>query len=58
MSLRYECRICWHVYDPEEGDDGWQIPPDTLFGELPEQWCCPICEAPKDTFIRLGEIDA
>ena len=20
-----ECKICWHVYDPSEGDEYWQI---------------------------------
>ncbi|MBB5373546.1 rubredoxin [Acidocella aromatica] len=58
MSQRWECRICWHVYDPEEGDDVWQIEAGTGFEELPEDWTCPICEATKDKFIRLGEPDA
>jgi rubredoxin len=58
VSTRYECRICWHVYDPAEGDDVWQIPPGTPFEDLPEDWTCPTCEAGKDKFIRLGEDDA
>ena len=28
---RLECKICWHVYDPAEGDEVWQIPPGTPF---------------------------
>ena len=31
-KTRLECKICWHVYDPAEGDDYWQIPPGTPFG--------------------------
>jgi len=58
MSLRYECRICWHVYDPEEGDAERQTPPGTRFEDLPDNWHCPVCEAPKDKFIRLGDADA
>jgi rubredoxin len=58
MSSRWECRICWHVYDPAEGDAVWQIPPGTAFEDLPAAWTCPVCEAPKDQFIRLGEADA
>jgi rubredoxin len=46
------------VYDPEEGDDVWQIPPGTPFEELPDNWTCPVCEAPKNKFIRLGDADA
>jgi hydrogenase-1 operon protein HyaF len=55
---RFECRICWHVYDPEEGDDVAQIPPGTPFADLPEHWCCPVCEAGKDKFLRLDHADA
>ena len=58
MSLRYECRICWHVYDPDEFDAAWEAPSRARFEELPDNWCCPVCEAPKDKFIRLGEVDA
>ena len=24
QDARLECRICWHVYDPAEGDPVWQ----------------------------------
>ena len=35
-STRLECRICWHVYDPAEGDEVDQVPPGTPFLSLPE----------------------
>ncbi|MEI2624691.1 MAG: rubredoxin [Giesbergeria sp.] len=28
-DARLECKICWWVYDPAEGDPVWQIPPGT-----------------------------
>jgi rubredoxin len=28
---RLECKICWWVYDPREGDPVWQIEPGTPF---------------------------
>ena len=46
-----ECKICWHVYDPDQGDPVWQIPPGTPFSQLPEEWSCPNCDAPKDGFL-------
>ncbi len=49
-----ECGICWHVYDPAVGDDVAQVPPGTPFAQLPENWCCPNCEAPKTKFMALG----
>jgi len=29
------------------------IPPNTDFGELPEQWVCPMCYATPDHFDPL-----
>ena len=52
---RMECGVCWHVYDPAEGDRVWQVAPDTAFSDLPEDWRCPNCDAPRDRFLRLGE---
>ncbi|MCF7983991.1 MAG: rubredoxin [Thiohalocapsa sp.] len=48
-----ECRICWHVYDPEIGDDQGQVPPGTPFTELPDDWRCPNCDADKDHFLVI-----
>jgi rubredoxin len=49
---RYECGICWTVYDPGEGDPLAQVPPGTPFEALSGSWCCPNCEAPKEKFMR------
>ena len=49
---RYECGICWSIYDPQAGDSLAQVPPGTPFDALPDQWCCPNCEAPKGKFMR------
>ncbi len=50
---RLECRICWHVYDPEKGDDCWHIPPGTPFAALPEHWARPQCDGPKQDFLVI-----
>ena len=52
---RLECRICWHVYDPAEGDPVWQIEQGTPFSALPEHWSCPNCAATKDQFLVLSD---
>ena len=49
-----ECGICWWVYDPVEGDDVRGIPPGVPFAALPDDWCCPGCDAPKHKFMRMG----
>ncbi|MGJ0508667.1 MAG: rubredoxin [Methylocystis sp.] len=50
---RFECGVCWSVYDPAEGDAVWQIPSGTPFSELPEEWRCPHCDAPRTRFMRV-----
>ena len=54
-----ECKICWHVYDPDKGDDYWQIPAGTPFSALPEHWRCPECDGIKEQFmiIRREDVD-
>ena len=54
-GTRMECGICWHVYDPAEGDPVWQVPAGTGFADLPEDWRCPNCDAPRSKFMALGE---
>ncbi len=54
-ATRLECKICWHVYDPAEGDDYWQVPPGTPFAELPEQWSCPNCDGRKEDFMVVQD---
>ena len=55
-GVRLECKICWQVYDPAEGDPlVWQIPPGTPFTDLPAHWTCPNCSATKDQFLVLRD---
>lgn len=46
-----ECKICWTPYDPAEGDDTRQVLPGTAFLDLPDDWKCPNCDAPKEQFL-------
>ena len=55
-ATRMECKVCWYVYDPAEGDVVWQIPPGTPFAAAAaaldaaptarpprtSSWCCPM----------------
>ena len=49
---KYVCTICGYVYDPAEGDSDTDIAPGTAFEDLPEDWVCPVCGAPKDQFEK------
>ena len=52
-DARLECKICWYVYDPQEGDPEWQVPPGTPFSRLPEHWRCPRCDGDREQFMLL-----
>jgi rubredoxin len=54
-DTRLECRICWYVYDPAEGDEVEQIPPGTAFADLPDHWRCPQCDAAREMFLPLAK---
>ncbi|MBS9781270.1 MAG: rubredoxin [Gammaproteobacteria bacterium] len=48
---KMECKICWYVYDPAEGDEVWQIPAGTPFTQLPTHWRCPVCDGDAEQFL-------
>ena len=49
----YKCTVCGYIYKPERGDKINEIPPGTLFEDLPEDYHCPMCNQPKYAFKRL-----
>lgn len=50
---KYICTICDYVYDPAAGDPDNGIPAGTSFEDLPEDWLCPVCGAPKSDFEKV-----
>ncbi len=53
---KYRCTVCGYIYDPEIGDPDGGIAPGTPFEEIPDNWECPVCGAPKDLFEKIGSI--
>lgn len=49
-----QCPACLTIYDPNYGDESQQISAGTLFEDLPENYVCEMCEAPKLTFVRIS----
>jgi rubredoxin len=54
-GTKLECRICWYIYDPAEGDPVEQIAPGTAFSALPVYWRCPQCDAEPNAFLPVPE---
>lgn len=46
----YECAVCGYVYNPADGDAMGGVAPGTPFENLPDDWVCPVCGAPKSQF--------
>jgi len=60
-EARFECGICWWVYDPAVGDARGQVPAGVPFSDLPGHWRCPECDAEPGTFLAVdgaGATDA
>ncbi|MEM7828726.1 MAG: rubredoxin [Candidatus Aenigmatarchaeota archaeon] len=48
---KYRCTVCGYIYDPDKGDPDSGVNPGTSFDDLPEDWSCPVCGAPKSEFV-------
>ncbi len=44
---KYRCTVCNYVFDEEK--EGKK------FSDLPKEWVCPVCGAPKSSFVLLTE---
>ena len=43
---KFRCTVCNYIYDEEK--EGKK------FSELPPNWVCPVCSAPKSAFEEIG----
>jgi pyruvate oxidase len=44
---KYRCTVCNWVYDDAKEK--------VKFTDLPKEWVCPVCGAPKSAFVLLAE---
>ena len=51
--MKYKCKICGHIYDPEVGDPQAGIVPGTSFDDIPDDWKCPVCGVTKKDFESI-----
>lgn len=47
---KYACIICGYIYNPDLGDDDFEIDPGINFEDLPDDWSCPSCGSGKEDF--------
>jgi len=53
VKRRWKCTLCEYIYDPEVGDPDSGVSPGTDFEDIPEDWVCPQCGAPKNMFEEI-----
>jgi len=46
------CPVCLTVYDVRYGDMLAGIPAGVLFDQLPDSYCCQVCETPRSAFCE------
>lgn len=51
----YQCRTCMTVYNEMIGEVENNIRAGTPFSELPEDYCCVLCEETKSNFIKIDQ---
>ena len=49
---KYVCDVCGYIYDPKLGDPDNGVPAGTAFEDVPDDWVCPVCGAPKTSFSK------
>lgn len=54
---KWECKICHYIYDPQIGEEEFEIKPNTLFEDIDIDFTCPICCSPKEFFVLLEPED-
>ena len=56
MNLnKWQCLVCGYIYDPTLGDPDNGVKLGTKFEDIPEDWVCPVCGAPKELFKKLED---
>lgn len=45
-----ECKGCGFQYSPDKGDPDFPVPRGVRFQDVPDDYVCPICGAPKERF--------
>lgn len=46
----YQCSNCFTIYDPSVGDEEVGVAPGTFFEDLPDNYCCSVCDASVSEF--------
>ncbi|MEH6648639.1 MAG: rubredoxin [Motiliproteus sp.] len=54
MSQNYQCDICDYHYEAAVGCPDEGVTPGTSWQDIPDEWVCPECGAPKKLFSQIA----
>ncbi len=49
----HQCKTCFTIYDERFGDSVNEIPLGVKFADLPEDYCCSVCDGAKSEFVEV-----
>lgn len=52
----HQCQECLTIYNSDYGDVIQGIEKGILFQDLPEDYCCSLCESPKNSYVVLKNV--
>ena len=52
MTGVWECPACFTVYNEQSGDENAGVSAGTSYENLPDNYCCALCEEPKSNFKK------
>jgi rubredoxin len=55
IQVIHQCKHCQTVYVQALGDEAQGVAPGTGFEMVPPHYNCPLCEAPKEAFVKVNE---
>ena len=50
MDEKMKCKVCGYIYDSEKGESRHKVEPGTVWEDVPKNFKCPSCGAPKRMF--------
>ncbi|WP_273454312.1 rubredoxin [Nevskia ramosa] len=52
---KFQCVLCGEIYDEALGVPEFDIAPGTRWEDVPEDWLCMACGAPKSEYVLLED---
>lgn len=52
---QHQCQMCKYLFDEALGEPLEDIPPETVWEDVPDSFKCPVCRVKKQYFDEISE---